>query len=217
MDILIPASLLVFAVGIVRLRRKSGGMRLTVLGGGLAVLALASSELGCGLDCRSPGDGQIKQFDPEAYDGQTGAIAVPPEADTELVVLDTATNGLLRLRAKDGVAKVPVGDYRLHSYEAIAKGKSGRLWRASARFSRRQGEAIRVEAGSTQRLEAGPPFTAEVTVEREGRDAVLLDLQVTDRAGNRFWIGRSGGTPAPRFQAIDESGRVVAQGTFEFG
>ena len=79
---------------------------------------------------------------------------------------------------------------------------------------------IKVARGKTTVLKLGPPFTVHTDVRRRGRD-VSLGLSLVGQAGAR-WIAQVLASDRrraaePTVQILDESGKVLASGKFEYG
>lgn len=227
------------AIGIVKLRRRSGGVALPTIGvvWALGAIGLAAvgyvgftpfsaapergdssgrSPVGYVGITRSGAALRAEDFDPATFKGQTGTVTLPYQCESSLIVTDTNTHKRLRLHVRDGVAQAPVGDYKVSSYDMSMKGKGGVTWTASHYASSPQ--ALEISAASPAHLNLGPPFTAQVEVNESPGEGTMLQLSVTGRAGESYAIvSRQWRAKPPRFQVLDRLGQVVSQGQFEYG
>jgi len=203
-------------IGIVKLRRRTGGIALTIIGvmwalgaSGLAAVGyVAYRQLGAAL--------RVADFDPATYHGQTGTVTLPYQGESSLIVRAKPAGAKLGLRVRDGVAQAPVGRYELQTYSMSMKDKAGVAWTASHFPSTSQ--ELEVTTASPVRLNLGPPFTARVDVSAGPGGKTMLQLGISGRAGGAYTIMSGQGRAAPpRFEVLDGSGQVVWQGSFEYG
>lgn len=85
--------------------------------------------------------------------------------------------------------------------------------------------SIQVQEGATSTIDAGPPFTLKpivyaATNSPQGK-VVPIGLAIIGKAGEQYAANslRKGMSivPPPQFQILDETGKVLAQGAFEYG
>lgn len=208
-------------LGIVRLRRRSGGVVLTVLGGTWALGVGLVGALGW-LTYRTflefgPGAAsplKVEQFEPAKYQGETGTIVLGYKGESSLEAYQRDGTKALRLSTNDGIVKAPVGNYHVMGYQALAKEQSGAEW--VARCS--PGARVSVKAGSSTELKLGPPLTASITVKTRGKDQVSMDLKLAGVDGGQYTISKKGGRDEPpSFVALNKAGQVVWKGRFSYG
>ena len=112
-------------VGIIRLRRRTGGPALLIIGGVWFLGAAGVVGLGVVWYRTFSAGFAIKDFDPAGHAGQTGTVALPHKGESSLVVGDEAQRTRLRLRVRDGAAVAPAGRFQVFSYTATAKAGDG--------------------------------------------------------------------------------------------
>jgi hypothetical protein len=206
--------------GIVRLKRGTGGVALTVVGGIWCLFAVSIGLFAYVVSRQVSTARNVEAFNPAAYQGPTGKIVVPHQGDCSLEVY--ATDGAsarkrLQLSGKDGVLVAPVGTYVLGSCDLTARDAANREWSASCYPGSSSGR-ISVTANAPVNLDVGPPFTASVKVHSQGKSQVGMDYQLTGRGGHSYTIEKnSGADDPPGFQVLDSSGKEVWHGTFAYG
>ncbi|MHC4622654.1 MAG: hypothetical protein ACYS4W_02010 [Planctomycetota bacterium] len=116
--------------------------------------------------------------------------------------------------------KVRAGAYKLTGAELRKKEGRKEWWTILCR-SRGGGKLskIRVGDGETTVLKVGPPLTVHPEVSRSGR-TVSIGLSLIGRAGER-WIpavfASERDAPKATLKIVDEGGKVLASGKFEYG
>jgi hypothetical protein len=201
-------------VGIVKLRRRRGGIVLTIIGAVWGLGALGMVGLGAFSYYQVSKFRHIEEFDPAAYHGEMGTIVVSHKGQGSLLLRERKADKQIRVAIDNGVAQAPAGEYEVVTYDAVAKDERGVKWTASCYYSKR--EPLSVAASSSQQLDAGPPFTAAVAVKERAKGKVSIDLGIAGRGGRQYSIMRQDGT-APGFEVLDKSGKVLWQGSFEYG
>lgn len=76
-----------------------------------------------------------------------------------------------------------------------------------------------IRVGETTSFKIGPPFSVKTDV-KQIRDRVLIGMKLEGRAKERYRLPvMKGGRrlPAPEFKIVNESGKVLASGQFEYG
>jgi len=206
--------------GIKRIRNKTGGVVLTVVGGVWGGLALC---FGC-LIAWSAVMGframRVEDFDPAKYQGKTGRIALSHKAESELVLMSLGDMSPKRIRFKtlDGVVCVPEGKYFPFEFTAFAQDQAGRKWKATCCLIRGAEDEIAVSAESPQELAVGPPFTAKVAVTKQSGDGVGFDLKVTGQGGHSYSFRRADAPEAPPgFEVVGPDGKAILKDKFHFG
>lgn len=115
-----------------------------------------------------------------------------------------------------GNAQVAALDYSLHQIVLASPGEGG-TWRIQGAFPR--DARLSVQPGKTTRVQAGPPFTVAIDARPiDGGHCIDFGALITGAGGETYNPpvpprgGRSGG-----FKLLNEKGRVVANGSFEYG
>ncbi|MHC4618564.1 MAG: hypothetical protein ACYTEQ_12520 [Planctomycetota bacterium] len=119
-----------------------------------------------------------------------------------------------------GPVKVRAGVYKLTRAELRAQESKNKWWTILC-FNRPPGKLsrVRVADGETTVLKLGPPLTVHTDVRQKGR-AVSIGLSLIGRAGEHWMaqvLSPRGPHSAPKLQIVDEGGKVLASGKFEYG
>lgn len=175
-----------------------------------------------------------------------GTIRVPYQLDSLQLVSENGVMTIkLRLVSEKGVTiinggldpkgkttheyEVPVGTYSLFAYSMRTKKwttKSGEEWYCNASGTESV-QRFQVNKGEVIDFKIGLPFVVNISCLQlsdqqksiEAGDTVLLSLTFSGQAGEIFTNIQKGISPLPRptFKAVDENGKVVAEGSFEYG
>ena len=158
-----------------------------------------------------------------AYGGSknTGTVTVAdPSMAVELVLSEkdkVVVNG-------KGIS-VPEGTYVLQSYSVMKKGADGKVWKLESGKQTFKLPTLVVEKGQTLSLDYGPPLTIQPIVFQAGTDSkgkrvIPIGYEIKGKQGERYagaiYVGARK-VPAPYFQILDESKKVLAEGEFEYG
>ena len=109
--------------------------------------------------------------------------------------------------------------------QVVSAGKKGaEIWSIKSTGPFGKLAQIEVKEGSTTEIDAGPPLTVRAIVTKtkgpQGK-VVSVGLAVTGKAGEQYAVNtlKKGLmiASAPQLQILDEKGRVLAQGSFEYG
>lgn len=206
--------------GIKRIRKKTGGVVLTLVGSLWGLFAIVFGGLFAFFLVMGLRSMQVEDFDPAAFKGKTGRIILTHKAESELVMMGMGGMSAKRLRFKttDGVITAPEGKYFPFEYTAFARDQAGKKWKASCMLFRGSGDQLSVIAESPRDLTVGPPFIAKVTVTREPGGEVGIDLKVTGSCGNSYTLQQADSDNAPPgFEVIGPDGKVVLKDKFHFG
>ncbi len=136
--------------------------------------------------------------------------------DVEMIVMSDF--GYQAVRAVDGKARVPAGRYLCLMLRLTRTDEDGAGWVLSGRGGEKLGR-FRVEADQTFKVEAGPPLTAATTVHKQPGGAVLIGFALRGTGGAEYAPGAEKDgrmLPAPTFEIVDEAGKVVHTGKFEY-
>lgn len=142
-----------------------------------------------------------------------GALSVPA-AITRFSI--AGENGLLTYSLSGSSVDVPVGKYRVFSWEINRPDKSGAKWQAKG--STYGGDlSLDVTAGGAASLDVGEPFKSTVAAQGQGRQYYLTEA-LTDKTGGRISITMSGTTPpAPRAHIKNADGTYDRTFQFQYG
>jgi hypothetical protein len=120
---------------------------------------------------------------------------------------------------KDQKIPLPEGKWKVLNYTIDASGFAGGAGTAVAATFAEQASVVTVSKEETAKLEFGAPFHAVVTANRTNTGKVSLSLGIVGAAGERctsFFVNGSR-PPKPRFAIKDSTGKMVHQGSFEYG
>jgi len=124
------------------------------------------------------------------------------------------------VRSSHSPLRVRTGVYTPSNAVVTAKGDGGQWWTIRCSSGPRGNlERIKVEEDKPTIIKLGPPFKVETDTERKGPD-VSIGISIVDHFGIRWSprITTSKGTrPPPKFIIVNESGKVLASGKFEYG
>ena len=120
----------------------------------------------------------------------------------------------------DGRSSVPAGRYGAVVLELAKKDSSG----DKVVFAIDKGGAgeladFKVRPGQVTSFQLGPPFQIKTSMERSG-EKVFVSFSMQGRSGELYKPGATINgkeVPEPAFRIIDESGKVVHSGRFEYG
>ena len=117
--------------------------------------------------------------------------------------------------SKDQKISLPEGEWRVLSY-MVEAGRRGTM--LAATFAGKS-PAKTVKKGETAQLPFGAPLRAVVTASRGQGDKVSLSLAIVGVGGERCTNLTINGTrpPKPQFVIKDKDGKIVHQGSFEYG
>ena len=126
-------------------------------------------------------------------------------------------NGLFALKPENGVAKLPVGKYRVIEWTAERKDDSGAQWKLQGIGLLSDGSSFDVREGEETALEIGEPVVAIVqATAREGTYSFNQSLK--GRHGERIELTRNGAQPqAPRLNIRNKDGTYDRTFSFSYG
>jgi hypothetical protein len=149
-------------------------------------------------------------------------------------VIKVSTAGLvLEVKGPDGRpvsipankdVPAPTGTYPTVSLTQYAKDSSG-VWSIQSKGPFGSVKTISVDDGQTTSVDAGAPLTVKTSVmptkDKTGAPVVSINLQILGKANEVY----SAATvkrgmivaPAPKVQILDEDGKTLASGSFEYG
>ena len=156
----------------------------------------------------------------QSVSAPTGVLKVPPNLLLELSV-DKKPVPVPSGRE----VSIAAGTYTPAGITAQAAGRGkAEIWSIKSTGPFGKLAQIEVKEGSTTEIDAGPPLTVRAIVTKtkgpQGK-VVSVGLAVTGKAGEQYAVNtlKKGLmiASAPQLQILDENGRVLAQGSFEYG
>jgi hypothetical protein len=156
--------------------------------------------------------GSVEVKGPHLELGTVKVRGLPESCLLELL----SDEGILKIVGSKEEFQVPAGTYQLYAL-TLSSGE----WQCQAR-GKVSGSKFHVREGGVVALPFGPPIRVNVQSSRHRLRAgqtVNLGLSISGQAGEVYInVIRNGRRPsAPTFSAIDETGRIVATGTFRYG
>jgi len=148
-----------------------------------------------------------------------GVLKIPPNvASASLVGPEFATAVL----GQDGQVELPEGRYVVYQYAYLTRTGSFQAYDTRARA------VLQVRSGQTEMLQLGPPLALQITHAGVGDTrrgtgplwTVRLNLEVLDNAGRQIYDVRTSKNkrpPAPGLKIVDQAGKTVHTGAFEYG
>jgi len=137
---------------------------------------------------------------------------------THYALLLRGNQGVLRLRSRDGTARLPAGKYQLLQCVYRLTDPAGRSWGFSA--SAQEGVSVVVVAGKEVRLPFGPPFVAKVDFAPPEKGRLTLNLTLSGAGGESYsfaFVGDREKPPFPKAHILDANGLELALLDFHFG
>lgn len=161
-----------------------------------------------------------------APDGSSVALQ---KADPRLGVLDVdcpwamltllGPCGRHQLKAAQGKWELPAGRYSAEVVTLRQRDDKARLWEVTSYGNTGKLRDFEISEGATLSLKAGPPLQIRPQVSQDAR-TVRIALATLGRAGEQYSAAatRDGRrSPAPKVRILDESGKVLDSGRFEYG
>lgn len=160
-----------------------------------------------------------------APDGSRLATAVPDlkfgqvqSAAGAFQVWLSSKDGVLRVRAENGQAKVPAGEYRLVMTLLAQTDEKGRKWELTSYSRGEPGPPVKVTESGITELKLGAPLQARAEAYVQGRE-VSFSLQLTDAAGLPLSnLTVDGQRPAaPKLRIHSAAGKEIGCYDFHYG
>jgi hypothetical protein len=140
-------------------------------------------------------------------------------ADVEMVLL-SSESGLLRFTGSgSGKWQVPAGRYTAVQARLSKTDAEGAKWRLSESGSGK-GEGFEIRAGETRALRLGPPLKTRIETRAADDGTIVISLVLEGQAGEQYSprTAKGDGTPRPpKLKILNEAGKILAQGNFEYG
>jgi len=171
-------------------------------------------------------------------DERPGVAAVPggppvkvAEAERAMGMLDVGTGDveMLALSSEAGPVRlsgfaggkyqVSAGRYAGLQAQLAKTDATGAKWRLSSLEPGRK-EGLEIRAGETLALKLGPPLKAKIEARAVDGGRVLISLSLEGQAGETYSPRAVKGNvmpPPPKLKILDESGKAILQGNFEYG
>jgi len=130
--------------------------------------------------------------------------------------------GFQDLARGDGKWRVPVGWHEAGAKTLTRRDAAGAAWMAYGPSWRGAGklDLFEVRPGDTSTVAMGPPLMPKVQAEPATDGVIRLSLSFVGRGGEGYHaqVEKNGQpVPPPRFRILDDSGKVLAAGQFEYG
>jgi hypothetical protein len=160
-------------------------------------------------------DGSSVHF--EKAEPKTGTLdAGTPDA--ELVVLGEA--GFQNLSGAGGKWQLPVGKYTTLAVKLTKKDAAGTPWTIEAQSEVGKLATFEIRPGETMAVKCGAPLVAHTEATKAGDNQMSIGLALTGQGGEQYSpaaVQKGQPQTAPKFKILDEAGKVLATGQFEFG
>lgn len=142
------------------------------------------------------------------------------------VVLELKINGKPVPVPNGREIPLPVGTYQPALITANAQAKTGKaeIWSIKCTSAFGNLKQIEVKEGELTDINAGPPFVVKpimYAMTEKGGKVQPIGLAIIGQAGEMYNSGTimKGMTrvPAPQIRIVDEGGKIITQGAFEYG
>jgi len=137
--------------------------------------------------------------------------------DVKLTLM--SDSGLFALSGQDKW-QLPAGRYWTERVALSKADDKGDVWTLSGNASTGKLKAFDVAEGQTLAMKAGPPLVVSTSADSMGARTFSVGVTVTGQAGETYTAGATKkGTmeSAPTFRILDESGKVLDAGSFQYG
>ena len=125
----------------------------------------------------------------------------------------------VKIASKDGSVKVTSGTYRPKNIFIRAEKDKDKWWTVYS-YSGPWGNLSKINIKKdTTILTLGPPFTIKTDLQKNGRN-VLIGLSLVGCSGEHWnpqVLSNKGQVMAPKLSIIDEAGKILSLGSFQFG
>jgi hypothetical protein len=129
-------------------------------------------------------------------------------------------HGLFPIESRNGVARVPPGEYRVLGWSLENPTLEGR-WQVQGGAAGTEGKAPRlaVSESSTASFQLTTPLVAKVQTSREGPDSLSFQLSLTTASGENIGDISVDGRrpPEPTLRLVDDQGNEIATLKFHYG
>ena len=152
----------------------------------------------------------------EKADPGMGTIDVG-SPDVEMMVLSDA--GFQRFSGSGGKWQAPAGRYMALQVQLAKTDAQGAKWTLSGSGAGKL-ENFEVRKGETLAMKLGPPLVTKVEATPAGEGTVSIGMALEGQSGERYAPGaaKTGAVQSPpELKILDQAGKVLATGKFEFG
>jgi len=118
-----------------------------------------------------------------------------------------------------GKVRLPAGQYMPVMVSLNRTDADGATWTLTRSGGTDKLSQLRIKAGETLVLKLGPPLVAKTDVRQNSRN-VTIGFSLVGKAGEQYAAGATKDNkrlPAPTFEIIDETEKVIHTGKFEYG
>ena len=145
-------------------------------------------------------------------DVKVGQVRVPKEVTQ---IKAGGENGLIVVRPRDGLGRLPVGDYKLFDWQADRK-VNNVPWRLRGSQIGDQGK-FQVAEGKEASVNIGEPVTVSLVI-NERKNEFSFDLKLTGRLGESIEMTSNGNrSDAPKLRITNSDGTYNKTLNFEYG
>jgi len=140
-------------------------------------------------------------------------------ASSHLVLTLFSGDCFLYLAGSQGRWQVPAGNFTTAFLQLCARDQAGARWQLTGSNQRGKLQTITVREGETLALKVGPPLAVKTDI-TQSRDIVSIGLSLAGQAGEEYTAdAKKNGTtvPPPKLRILDEAGKVLASGAFQYG
>jgi len=128
--------------------------------------------------------------------------------------------GFHNLTGSGGKWRLPAGGYRSMGCSLTRTDAAGVKWTLHGGSGDVKLGKFEIRPGETLAAQGGPPMVVNVKAEPPRDGVVRLEFVLLSRGGEAYSPGalKDGRrVPPPKFRILDDSGKVLAQGNFEYG
>jgi hypothetical protein len=145
--------------------------------------------------------------------------------DVEMMVFSDA--GFQRFSGSGGKWQAPAGRYMALQVQLAKTDAAGTTWKLRGSGSGKL-ESFEVRKGETLAMKLGPPLVTKIEATPAGEGTVSIGMALEGQAGERYAPGAAAAGAAgaaktgavqspPELKILDQAGKVLATGKFEFG
>jgi len=143
-------------------------------------------------------------------------------------VLGASDFGVLRVAPADGKTRVPAGRFTPILIQLSRTDAAGAKWTLRYSGGAEKLNEFEIRPDEVVQVRLGPPLVAKAEVQTsssgdagsQGRKTVSIDLSLIGQAGEAYAPGAMKGNtqpPPPSLEILDEAGKVLQSGKFEYG
>jgi len=136
--------------------------------------------------------------------------------DAQLVAMSDF--GIQRIKTTDGKVSLPAGKYTAFALLLAGTDGAGAKWTLQGQPPQEL-QQFEVQPGKTLQAQVGPPLVLKTTAAQE-EQAISISLALVGKGGETYSPGAlkdNKRPPPPKFEILDEAGKVLQTGNFEYG